>query len=157
MFLRKNTVLLHVSTMIIKAQISWSNKFRKITGSRSRCCWGRRRDAAAAMGLDNIFVPSVLALVGDRGRFLHVVRIFTATHKRRDRVEGRPKAIAIAPEVIGHEVFVDLAAVAQDAIASTVATWLNVCDYKDAWNESFTIKMNLKQTIFGSKNNLLTK
>ena len=74
------------------------------------------------MGLDNIVVTTVLALVGDRGRLLHVVRIFAATNKSGDRIEGRPEAIAIAPEVVSRKVLIDLAAEAQDAIAGAVAT-----------------------------------
>jgi hypothetical protein len=74
------------------------------------------------VGLDHIIVTAVLALVGDRGSFLYIIRIFAATYKMRDRVKGRPEAIAIAIEVVGHEILVDLAAEAQDAIASAVAT-----------------------------------
>ncbi len=59
-------------------------------------------------------------------------RIFPAANEGRHRVEGRAEAIAVSAEVVGREVFVDLAAVAQDTVAGPVTARLDVGDDKHA-------------------------
>ena len=76
------------------------------------------------MRFDNVVVIFVLV---ERLR-LRRRRIFSAANERRGRVESLSEAVAIPSEVVGDEVFVDVAAVAQDAVASTSATRLDVCD-----------------------------
>ena len=76
------------------------------------------------MRFDNVVVIFILV---ERLR-LRRRRIFSAANECRGRVESLSEAVAIPSEVVGDEVFVDVAAVAQDAVASTSATRLDVGD-----------------------------
>ena len=73
----------------------------------------------------------IIIVIAERQR-LWRRRIFSAADECCGRVEGRSEAVAVASEVIHDEVFINVAAVAEDAIAGAVATRLNVCDHKHA-------------------------
>ena len=63
----------------------------------------------------------------------HIRRIFPATDEVCARVEGLLEALAVPAEVVGQEVFVNLAAVPEDAVALAAAARPHLRDDKDAW------------------------
>ena len=93
----KSTQFAHFGLFIIKLS-AWA----------TTCCGRRCRRCGASVRFDNVVVIFVLV---ERLR-LRRRRIFSAANERRGRVESLSEAVAIPSEVVGDEVFVDVAAVA---------------------------------------------